>query len=74
MKIKWSIIILVIVSRYAFSAKVEHVDNIQLKGLISQDVPVVDVCTFVEWKQTGVIEDSYLMMFYDEKGNYDLNK
>lgn len=45
----------------------------QAKELMAQGVPVIDVRTAPEWKETGVIEDSHLLTFFDENGNYDLN-
>ena len=57
-----------------FPAEVIHIDNVELKELINQDIPLVDVRATSEWKQTGVIQGSYLMMFYDEQGKYDLEK
>jgi len=38
-----------------------------------QGVAVVDVRTTSEWKKTGVIENSHLIMFYNEKGKYDMD-
>jgi len=52
---------------------VSHVGNQELKQLIQQGVAVVDVRTTFEWKKTGVLEGSHLIMFYDEKGKYDMN-
>ena len=40
---------------------------------MQQGVEVIDVRTTSEWKKTGVVEGSHLIMFYDEKGKYDLN-
>ena len=59
---------------YVFAGDVSHIDNEELKTLIERDVPVIDVRATSEWHETGVIEGSHLMMFYDEKGQYDLNK
>lgn len=56
------------------AAGVSHIDNKKLKELIEKDVPVIDVRTTSEWNKTGVIKDSYLMMFFDERGLYNLDK
>ncbi len=45
----------------------------QLQQLIAAGVPVVDVRTPEEWRATGVIPDSHLITFFDQRGNYDLN-
>ena len=39
--------------------------------LLQRAVPVIDVRTPEEWRATGVIEGSYLMTFFDARGNYD---
>lgn len=52
-------------------AEVTQLDNEQLKQLIQTGVPIIDVRTAPEWKQTGVITGSHLMTFFDEKGRYD---
>ena len=35
---------------------------------------MVDIRRAEEWRQTGVIEGSHLLTFFDKKGNYNLNK
>lgn len=42
--------------------------------IINSGVKVIDIRTEAEWKQTGIIKDSILLTFYDEKGNYDPKK
>lgn len=62
---------------WAFSsshAQVSNIDNAELKQLIAQGVPVIDVRRPEEWKQTGVVEGSHLLTFFDKKGKYDVNK
>ena len=66
------IIILLLLPLHVFAAEITHINNSELKQLIEQNVPVIDVRTISEWKKTGVIEGSHLMMFYDEKGKYNL--
>jgi len=56
------------------AAEVTHINNATLKKLIGQEVPVIDVRTISEWQETGVIKGSYLMMFFDEKGQYNLDQ
>ncbi len=55
------------------SADAEKINSQQLRQLIEQGVPVIDVRLPEEWRATGVIPDSYLMTFFDHRGNYDLN-
>ena len=57
-----------------YASEVQHIGNGELKSLMQQDVPIIDVRTMSEWKKTGVIEGSHLIMFHDERGRYNLNK
>ena len=42
----------------------EFVNNTEMK--------IIDIRTKGEWINTGVIKDSYLLTFFDERGNYDV--
>ena len=53
------------------SAEVTDIDSAALARLIDQGVPVIDVRTPAEWQKTGVIDGSFLLMFFDDQGNYD---
>ena len=53
-------------------AEVTHVDNATLERLLQIGVPVVDIRTPEEWKDTGIIEGSHLLTFFDAQGNYDV--
>jgi len=55
-------------------AQVSNIDNAELKQLITQGVPVIDVRRQEEWKQTGVVKGSHLLTFFDKQGKYDVNK
>ena len=56
------------------SADLIDIDNEKLQSLIDEGIPVVDVRRLDEWTATGVIKDSHLITFFDEKGNYDAKK
>jgi len=56
------------------AAEVIHIDNQQLEKLLAQDVSIVDVRTPAEWKDTGVVKGSHLLMFFDRSGRYDLDR
>ena len=45
----------------------------KLAALIEEGVAVVDVRTPDEWRTTGVIPDSHLLTFFDNRGNYNLD-
>jgi rhodanese-related sulfurtransferase len=49
-------------------AEISHIDNAELARLIGEGVPIVDIRTEGEWKQTGIVGGSYLLTFFDEKG------
>lgn len=62
-------VMLVAVSSSAWAAgKVDNIDNAQLAELLAKGIPVIDIRTPGEWKQTGVVEGSHLLMAFDERG------
>lgn len=67
------LITLLIAASSAPANGVSDIDNQGLNEHMQQGVPVIDVRTTSEWKKTGIVEGSHLMMFFDEKGKYDLN-
>lgn len=46
----------------------------EMLELQKQGAPIIDIRTPGEWKQTGVIPGSQKIMFFDERGNYDVDK
>lgn len=44
------------------------------KELLKQNIPIVDIRTPGEWRETGLIKGAVPIMFWDEKGNYDARK
>jgi len=42
------------------------------KKLLNSKTPIVDIRTPGEWKQTGIAKDSILIMFFDERGQYNV--
>jgi rhodanese-related sulfurtransferase len=40
--------------------------------LLDQKTPIVDIRTPPEWVETGLIQGAIPIMFYNEKGGYDL--
>jgi len=53
-------------------AEVKNIDNEELKALMAQGVPVIDIRRPEEWRQTGVVEGSHLNTFFDARGRYDV--
>jgi len=37
-----------------------------------KNIKVIDIRTPAEWKETGIVKDSYTIMFFDEKGNFNV--
>jgi rhodanese-related sulfurtransferase len=52
-------------------AELIDIDNQRLQSLIEAGVPVIDVRREDEWNDTGVIEGSHLLTFFDRAGRYD---
>ena len=65
--------IFIVCATSSCSSETNDIDNQKLQQLMQQGVAVIDVRATSEWKKTGVIEGSHLVMFYDEKGKYDMN-
>ena len=57
----------------SLSARAEVVDitNAELARLAISGVPVIDIRTEGEWKETGVVPGSRLITLFDEKGRAD---
>ena len=56
------------------NAEVTHISNEKTDELLKAGVPLIDVRTQAEWQQTGIVEGSHLLTFFDERGNYDIEK
>ena len=52
-------------------AEVVNIGNEELKNVLKQGTPLIDLRTVSEWQQTGVVEGSQLIMLYDERGRAD---
>jgi rhodanese-related sulfurtransferase len=37
-----------------------------------QNMKIIDIRTPDEWRETGIVKDSYTIMFFDEKGNFNV--
>lgn len=40
--------------------------------IVDSNIPIIDIRTPGEWKETGLLKRSIPIMLFDEKGNYDL--
>ncbi len=66
--------IMLVVGAMPLHADVIQVDSAGLERLRAEGVAVIDVRRSEEWRETGVIEGSHLMTFFDKKGRYDLDR
>jgi rhodanese-related sulfurtransferase len=41
--------------------------------LIDSKIPIVDIRTTGEWRETGIVKGSIPIMFFDQRGKYDIN-
>ena len=64
---KWILVILFCTFASAHGAEVKDININELKALMLKGVTVIDVRTPGEWAQTGVVEGSIPIMFFDEK-------
>lgn len=55
----------------AAHAEVIDIDNAELARLSAAGVPVIDIRTEGEWKETGIVPGSRLITLFDEKGHAD---
>jgi len=67
--LKKFMISLLILSTSLF-ASVKHIDA---NEAIMKGKKVIDIRTEPEWRQTGIVKGSYTIMFFDEKGQYDID-
>lgn len=44
------------------------------KEFLNKHIPIVDVRTPGEWRETGILKGAVPIMFFDQRGNYDARK
>ncbi len=52
-------------------AEIIDIDNAELARLTAAGVPIIDIRTAPEWRDTGIVPGSRLLTFFDERGQYD---
>ncbi len=68
-------LILTILALQAFVfADFKSIDAKEMMELHKNGAPIIDIRTPGEWKETGVIPGSTKIMFFDERGNYNVEK
>jgi rhodanese-related sulfurtransferase len=56
------------------SAEVGNLSNQQMKEMMAENVPIIDIRRPDEWQSTGVVKGSQLLTFFDARGNFDMEK
>lgn len=62
---------LMLISAFNARADIIDIDNAELASLSAAGVPVIDIRTAPEWKETGIVPGSHLLTYFDERGNAD---
>jgi len=44
------------------------------QGFLNKNIKIIDIRTPAEWRETGIVNGSHTIMFFDEQGNYDVPK
>jgi rhodanese-related sulfurtransferase len=65
---------LLILIQISLLADFKHIDIEEAQKLMQKNVPIIDIRTPPEWKETGVIKGSHKLMFFDDRGKYDVQK
>jgi len=65
---------LLVLIQISLLAEFKHIDIDEAQKLMQKNVPVIDIRTPSEWRETGVIKGSHKLMFFDERGKYDVQK
>ncbi len=58
----------------ALHAELAHIDNLELENLLNEKTLIIDLRRAEEWTNTGVIESSQLLTFFNRNGEYDAEK
>jgi len=56
----------------ATSAIAELQQVVATPQFADKNIKIIDIRTPTEWKETGIVKGSYTIMFFDEKGNFNV--
>lgn len=65
---------ILIMALFAAVLHAEVINEPVSADVLERRVPIVDIRTPREWQQTGLLQGSIPIMFFDERGNYDVPK
>lgn len=71
MRLKKIILSVLILSSFAL-AQLQNI--VASPEFVKKGIPIVDIRTPAEWRETGIIKGAYTIMFFDERGQYDTDK
>lgn len=66
------VLLMVVWPAWSF-AEITQLDNVALQKLKDEGVVIIDVRRDDEWLQTGILEGSHGITFFDKKGRYDID-
>ena len=72
-KVKMLAVCLFLATSQVF-AEVKDIDNQEIMSLMQSGVPIIDIRRAEEWSDTGVINQSNLLTFFDKQGKYNIDK
>ncbi len=64
----------IVLLQMALLADFRSIDTATLEKMMKQNVPIIDIRTPAEWRETGVIKGSHKIMFFNDRGGYDIDK
>ena len=56
------------------NAEFKEIEFKDIEPKLGKDTVIIDIRTPGEWEQTGIIPGSHKIMFFDERGGYDVQK
>lgn len=68
-----SFLLFILLSVFAF-ADFKGLNPLELESKIKENVIVIDIRTPPEWKELGIVPTSKKIMFFDEKGKYNVQE
>ncbi|SFV62188.1 rhodanese-like domain protein [hydrothermal vent metagenome] len=68
--------ILIIIAILASSLSAQLQEVLVTKSFLdkNKNIKIIDIRTPSEWKETGIIKGSHTIMFFNERGQYNINK
>ncbi len=58
----------------ATSLFAELKNELVTEDFFKKDIKVIDIRTPAEWRETGIVKGSYTIMFFNEKGAYNVDE